>query len=165
MVADLRGKTFHNWEKFVKLYRQGRANGSGAETAAEIRERFGNEPIVHTIDEIDHLVSQDEIVLENMDNYANAGHDGRTNLLDAGESSSKRMKGKNKFSREDEVLMMKEGLDNVANAIKICAVEIGKLNQKPTSESENWKLLGELGIQGGALGRAYLFLMKNHDML
>ena len=103
-----------------------------------------------------------------MDNCANPGHDGGTNLLDEknskGESLSKRMKGKNKFPRDNEVLMMKE-LDNVANAIKIYAAEIEKLNQKLTSESEIWKLLGELGIQGGALGSADLFLMKNHDML
>jgi len=42
-----------------------------------------------------------------VENCVNAGHVGVTNLLDEenteGESSSKRMKGKNKFSREDEV--------------------------------------------------------------
>jgi len=41
----------------VKLYGQGRANGSGAEMTTEIKERLGNEPIVYTIDKIDHLVS------------------------------------------------------------------------------------------------------------
>jgi len=44
-------------ENLVKLYGQGRAIGSGAETAAEMREMLGNEPIVYTIDKIDHLVS------------------------------------------------------------------------------------------------------------
>ena len=47
-----------------------------------------------------------------------------------GESSFKRMKGKSKFSREDEGFMVKKGLDNVTSATKICAAEIEKLNQK-----------------------------------
>ena len=51
-----------------------------------------------------------------------------------GRSSSKRMKGKSKFSREDE--LMKARLDTVIDATKICAAEIEKMNQKPIFKYE-----------------------------
>ena len=105
----------------------------------------------------------------NIDNWANARHNGGINLPDEenseGESSHKRMKGKSKFSREAEVIIMKEGLDNVIDAIKICSVETKKMNQKPMSDSRIWKLLSELVIQGRVTSETYLFLVENLDML
>ena len=57
--------------------------------------------------------------------------EGLTCLMKKGEPSSKRMKDKTKFSKADEVIMIKAGLDNVADAIEICATEMRHTKKRP----------------------------------
>ena len=77
----------------VELYGKDRATGEQSETASEMRQRWATstrEGSMENIEDIDHLVAQNEATLESCDNV------GDNNV---GEASSKAKKGKHQKMR------------------------------------------------------------------
>ncbi|GAB2257306.1 hypothetical protein Droror1_Dr00023365 [Drosera rotundifolia] len=165
-AGEWKNKPILHYDKFVELYGQDRVTGEHAETAAEIRARRTTTDVsseddpFNTIDNIDQMVSENEIRLENFDDFRNdnkqtASYDMRS------ETGPPKKKKKSKISKdEDQLGIMKENLDNVAQAILDSAIELLKDTCLLISEHEVWNLLNELGVEDG-IDEAYVFLVRN----
>ncbi|XVE52413.1 hypothetical protein DITRI_Ditri02bG0120200 [Diplodiscus trichospermus] len=128
-----------------------RATGQHAETAKEMRKRRNSiveenhvDASTDTIDGIDFMVSQQEINLENFnpidDNAQNVPtHDHepttRSQVNSQSEASSK-PKNSKKSKIEEEVLVLKERLHNVTQAIASSTTELVKVATLPILENE-----------------------------
>ena len=106
------------------------------------------------IDDIDFMVSQHEINLENFEtidendqNVTSNEHETtkRSQVNSQAEGSSRRKSSK-KAKIDEEVIVLKEGIDNVAKAIAKSTAELVKATTLPIPENEVWSLLVELNI-------------------
>ena len=105
------------------------------------------------ISEIERLVAQNEATLEAV---------GEENI----NSPEARRRQKGKASREEVQTEIIKGIENVANAIMKSTEELVKSNQRlPISEKEIWNHVVELSLDSNKKMPAYLFLIKNPDML
>ena len=117
---------------------------------------------MENIEDIDYLVAQNEVTLESCDNV------GDNNV---GEASSKAKKRKASKNEEMEQIMgaiqgvalaMREGNSALRERNLIFERSLARL---PIPEQDMFHLLDEIGINSRLRMRAYLYLIKNPDML
>ena len=149
----------------VKLYGKDRATREQFETALEMRQRWATsigEGSMENIEDIDYLVAQNEVTLESCDNV------GDNNV---GEASSKAKKRKASKNEEMEQIMgaiqgvalaMREGNSALRERNLIFERSLARL---PIPGQDMFHLLDEIGINSRLRMRAYLYLIKNPDML
>ena len=149
----------------VKLYGKDRATREQFETALEMRQQWATstgEGSMENIEDIDYLVAQNEVTLESCDNV------GDNNV---GEASSKAKKRKASKNEEMEQIMgaiqgvalaMREGNSALRERNLIFERSLARL---PIPEQDMFHLLDEIGINSRLRMRAYLYLIKNPDML
>lgn len=147
----------------VKLYGKDRATREQSETALEMRQQWATsteEFSMENIEDIDYLVAQNEVTLESCDNV------GDNNV---GEASSKAKKRKVSKNEEMEQIMgaiqgvalaMREGNSALRERNLIFERSLARL---PIPEQDMFHLLDE--INSRLRMRAYLYLIKNPDML
>ncbi|KAJ4763392.1 Myb/SANT-like DNA-binding domain protein [Rhynchospora pubera] len=162
-VAVWRNNPIPNYNSLCLSYGVDRATLEEAEIAREMRERIRGEQEetrANTIEEIDHMVLNDEIRLEGYDTPPNA--EGRKRV-------------KRKIALVEEVTFVKKSFQIAADAIAKVAAEMVKIQpatdtvksqeKSPVSKTEIWKLLEELKLNAVELHKAYIFLIKNPEML
>ena len=142
----------------VELYGKDKAIGEQFETASEMRQRWETltgEGSMENIEDIDHLVAQNEVTLERCDNV------GDNNVGEAFSKAKKRKTSKNEDMEQimgaiqDVALAMREGNLNFERS----------LAHLPIPEQDVFHLLDEIGIDSRLRMRAYLYLIKNPNML
>ncbi|KAJ4801138.1 Myb/SANT-like DNA-binding domain protein [Rhynchospora pubera] len=114
-VAAWRNKPIPNYNSLCLLYGSDRATLEEAETAREMRERIRGEQEearANTIEEIDHMVLNDEIRLEGYDTPPNA---------------EGRKRAKRKIALVEEVTSVKKSFQIAADAIAKVAAEMVKI--------------------------------------
>ncbi|KAJ3688528.1 hypothetical protein LUZ61_017692 [Rhynchospora tenuis] len=162
-AAAWRNKPIPNYHNLCILYGADRATLEEAETAREMRDRIRSEQEesrTNTIEEIDHMVLNDEVRLEGYDTPPNV----------EGRKGAKR-----KLTLAEEVTAVKKSFQTAADAIAKAAADMVKIQaaadtvksqeKSPVSKSEIWKLLEELDLNMVELHKAYIFLIKNPEML
>ena len=164
-AKEFKNKPIPNYDKLVKLYGKDRATREQFETALEMRQRWATstgEGSMENIEDIDYLVAQNEVTLESCDNV------GDNNV---GEASSKAKKRKASKNEEMEQIMgaiqgvalaMREGNSALRERNLIFERSLARL---PIPEQDMFHLLDEIGINSRLRMRAYLYLIKNPDML
>ncbi|CAH9147553.1 unnamed protein product [Cuscuta epithymum] len=184
-AAEWKNKQMRNFHKLCLLFAKDRADGLLAETAAEMRKRknaFNEESEVYTsldnIDDLDSILESD-VNVENPFTSQQSGHRNtaqgvptqneeetvRSHSISHDKASSKGKAKKKKAKVDGEVVLLKEGLDNVAQAITTSTSELVKATTLPISESEVWNLLVDLNIAAEHRNACYLFLVQKPDML
>ena len=117
---------------------------------------------MENIEDIDHLVAQNEVTLESYDNV------GDNNVGEASSKVEKRKTSKNEDMEQimgaiqDVALAMREGNSVLREGNLIFERSLARL---PIPEQDVFHLLDEIGIDFRLRIRAYLFLIKNPNML
>ncbi|XP_075655140.1 uncharacterized protein LOC142625347 [Castanea sativa] len=104
-AKEFKNKPIPNYDKLVELYGKDRATGEQYETASEMRQQWATsigEGSMGNIEDIDHLVAQNEVTLESCDNV--------------GEASSKAKK--RKTSKNEDMEQIMGAIQNVALAMR-----------------------------------------------
>ena len=139
----------------VELYGKDRATGEQSEIVSEMRQRCATstgEDSMENIEDIDHLVAQNEVTLESCDNV------GKTSL-----KAKKRKTSKNEDMEQimgaiqDVALAMREGNSALREGNSIFERGLAHL---PTLEQDVFHLLDEIGIDSRLRMSAYLFLLR-----
>ncbi|KAF3643064.1 putative NAC domain-containing protein 66-like [Capsicum annuum] len=131
-AAELKNKSFRNYEKLVMLYGKDRATEKHAETGSDMLKRNAHKnpkkssADSFTIDEIDEMGYINTDSLKDMEVH----EQGMTDML-------------------------RGGMDNLAGAINW----ISPL--PPISENEIWNMLEKLNLEAGVNTKAYIFLCQN----
>ncbi|KAJ4811248.1 Myb/SANT-like DNA-binding domain protein [Rhynchospora pubera] len=164
-AATWRDKPIYHYQKLLILYGADRAIGDESETPQEMRERIRSEQEeIHnnTIDEIDRMVFNDEATLEGYDTPMNAN----TPVQNQADGSSCSKRAKRKISMEEDIDSLKESVQAISDVIVKTAAELVKPQEvRQMSKSEILNLLVELDLNASEMDRAYIFLIKNPDML
>lgn len=120
------------------------------------------------------MVAENEVRLENIDaidenaeNVPSNEHEvaTRSQVNSQVEASSKYKRDKKKSQLDDEIVILKEGFDNVAKAIASSTSELVKATTLLISENEVWNLLDDLDIDEQKCLACYFYLIKNPKML
>ena len=109
-------------------------------------------PTPITIDEIDNLVTQEEIILENIEPF-NIEVENVLSLR-ANSHDIRSIKKKKKVWADEEISKLKEGIDNIANAIRETSLHMVQDNILPIIESELWITLQDLELHDNTLSTA-----------
>ncbi|PHT65649.1 hypothetical protein T459_30074 [Capsicum annuum] len=165
-AAELKNKSFRNYEKLVMLYEKDTATGKHAETGSDMLKRNAHKNSKRssvdsfTIDEIDEMGYINTDSLEDIEGREQGDQSQATNdvptpnvYLEAPTPI------KNKKSKHDHLESMtsilRGGMDNLAGAIN----RLSSLS--PISENEIWNMLEELNLKSGVDTKAYIFLCQN----
>ncbi|KAG6471071.1 hypothetical protein ZIOFF_072167 [Zingiber officinale] len=147
VAVEWKTKPVRNYEKLVQLYGKDRATGQYAETASEMRKRKASIEVENnvgghnfeTIDEVEFMISQQEIHLDNED-AVNMGAQIPTqpskSQADSFVGSSSKKKSAKKGKVDDENIS--NAIDHVAQAIMSSTHEMVKSNELPIPEHEVW---------------------------
>ena len=117
---------------------------------------------MENIEEIDHLVAQNEVTLESYDNV------GDNNVGEASSKAKKRKTSKNEDMEQimgaiqDVALAMREGNSRLREWNLIFEKSLACL---PILEQDMLHLFNEIGIDSRLQMKAYLYLIKNPNML
>ena len=149
-----------NYSKMAQFWAKDRAKGDHVETAKDKRARHATST---TIDEIDNLISQNEVSLENFEveddqrspeiNIARS----QMSSQDAISSESK----KRQLAEDDELeIVISQSYDNVSNAIDRVTEVMAKCFSKSYG-AEVHSALGILDLDPISKTKAYIFFMEN----
>ncbi|KAL0001825.1 hypothetical protein SO802_015606 [Lithocarpus litseifolius] len=164
-AKELKNKPIPNYDKLVELYGKDRATGEQSETASEMRQQWATstgEGSMENIEDVDHLVAQNEVTLESCENVVD------NNVGEASSKAKKRKTSKNEDMEQimgaiqDVALAMREGNSALREGYLIFERSLARL---PIPEQDVFHLLDEIGIDSRLRMRAYLYLIKNPDML
>lgn len=160
------------------LYGNDRATGEEAETASEMRKRQHSSTenqLDTTIDDLDNLISTNQVILENVDNFIDIDNDIFNSSTqhpspgsNSGTTSKKRKKEDATKERESDFELIKGAIDNVAIALKEGnALFKDSYSHKvpPISGEETWDLIKECGCDSDLIPDIYCFLMSDVDKL
>ncbi|GAV78637.1 LOW QUALITY PROTEIN: Myb_DNA-bind_3 domain-containing protein, partial [Cephalotus follicularis] len=161
-----------NFDKLVELFAKDRATVI-AKTAKEKRQRWANSSSkegLDTINDIDHLVSQNEVTLENFEQLNDNIQEllspvmpSRLQSQSAG--SSKGKKRKNSNDDDYEVEIVKDVMMEIAGAIREGNVVLEKSQPRQYSEEELSVELAEIDVEPHLLTKSYIYLVRNPDMM
>ncbi|KAK9996837.1 hypothetical protein SO802_021523 [Lithocarpus litseifolius] len=160
-AKEFKNKPIPNFDKLVELYGKDRATGEQSETASEMSQRWATstgEGSMENIEDIDHLVAQNEVTLESCDNVVD------NNVGKASSKAKKRKTSKNEDMEQimgaiqDVALVMREGNSALREENLIFERSLARL---PIPEQDVFHLLDEIGIDSRLRMRAYLYLIKN----
>ncbi|KAJ9552825.1 hypothetical protein OSB04_016870 [Centaurea solstitialis] len=142
------------------------ATGGAAETAKERRNRMNaNKQIRETIDEIDLMVSNDEISLENFNNSDDIQITSPMPASQMNQPNVTTSKSKKRKADEEDVttVMIMTSIDNVANAIRESSKVFERSHPPLYSAKEIFDELQTMGVEPEKISRAYLFLVDKQD--
>ncbi|XP_039146886.1 uncharacterized protein LOC120284157 [Dioscorea cayenensis subsp. rotundata] len=196
-ASEWMNKSIRNYEKLVQLYGQDRATGQHAETASEMRRRrlqnSGNTSrspySADTINDIDFMVSQNEVNLENLcENENMTSHDNEVedeaSPLDQpsqfeAPSSSRSKRVRRNDNHEDADMSI--ALTSIASALVQSTKTMEKTNatiekstnvleqcvgnRDPLKDFDVWDMVTNIGIPQSLHTKAYVFLVKDPKML
>ncbi|XP_042433011.1 uncharacterized protein LOC122019624 [Zingiber officinale] len=173
-AAEWKTKPIRNYEKLVQLYGKDRATVQYAETASEMRKRKASIEVENnvgghnfeTIDEVEFMISQQEIHLDNEDAVnmdAQIPTQPSKSQADSFVGLSSKKKSAKKGKVDDENIS--NAIDHVAQAIMSSTHEMVKSNELPIPEHEVWSLLNQLGVEQHITSTCYLFLVQRPKML
>ncbi|KAJ1689304.1 hypothetical protein LUZ63_013459 [Rhynchospora breviuscula] len=101
---------------------------------------------------------------EVMDGVTFEGLDGLNNL--EGESCSSKKRARKVNKDQANVMILREGLDKIAEAITKSTAELVKSRQRlPIPEGQMWDLLVELGFEESVISTVYIFLIERPHMV
>ncbi|XP_074559034.1 uncharacterized protein LOC141814972 [Curcuma longa] len=176
-AAEWKSKPIRNYEKLVQLYGKDRATGQHANTASEMRKKRTSMEVENnigenqfeTIDEVDLMISQQEIHLDNS-NAINEDVQIPTPNSEPTKSQANSFVGassKNKSAKKGKVDddSISKAIDHVAQAIMSSTHEMVKSNELPIPENEVWSLLTQLGVEQYRVSKCYLYLVERPKML
>ncbi|MCE3051589.1 hypothetical protein HAX54_050270, partial [Datura stramonium] len=151
-AADLKVKSFRNYDKLVMLYGKDRATGKHAETDSDMLKRNAHKNLKRsstdslTIDDVDEMIYMNTASLENIERHEQAEQTQPTN--DAPTSNvypEAPTPAKNKKSKDDHLEGMTDilrgGIDNLASAIN----QLSSI--PPIPENEIWKMVQEMNLE------------------
>ncbi|GAV61532.1 LOW QUALITY PROTEIN: Myb_DNA-bind_3 domain-containing protein, partial [Cephalotus follicularis] len=160
-----------NYDQLLELFAKDRATGATAKTAKEKRQRWANPSLgdgMDAIDGIDHLVSN-EVTLESFEET----HDNIQQLLSPGMPSrstsqtivsSRGKKRKSSNDDEYEAEIFKEGMMDIASALKEGNAILEKSQPHLYSEEELFAVLVDIDVEPQLLTKSYIYLVRNIDM-
>lgn len=180
-------KQVFNYEELSELFAKDRATGGKAETAKEKCKKWaaGSEFGAETIDQIDDLLTANEVTLENFsaaddvqilsgmdypqEHQSSASKSIPRKRKNDGEDEMENSKGKKKkVEVEGEMTKILTSMEHVADALKEGNNILKETNlileqsrQRVYSEEEIFKQLEIIGLEEDAIYNAYLFLAKN----
>ena len=149
----------------VELFGKDRATGEQSETTSKMRQRWATstgEGSMENIEDINHLVAQNEVTFESYDNV------GDNKVGEASSEAKKRKTSKNEDMEQimgaiqDVALAMRRGNSALREGNLIFERSLARL---PIPEQGMFHLLDEIGIDSRLRMRAYLYLIKNPDLL
>ena len=188
-AAEWQNKVVRNYDKLCQLFAKDRATGENVEIATKIRRRRATileennvEEPFNTIDDIDFMVSQNDIILENLNaskgpipeatagnspNHSQPGGNAQYVEIDDHDEVPSKNKKRRKGRVDEEVSLLKMGLDNVAQAITNSTDALVKatVSKLPISESEVLNMLIDLGIDEESQDAIYLYLIEKLEKL
>lgn len=101
---------------------------------------------------------------EVMDGVTFEGLDGLNQL--EGESCSSKKRARKVNKDQANAMILREGLDKIAEAITKSTAELVKLRQRlPIPEGQMWDLLVELGFEESVISTVYIFLIERPHMV
>ncbi|KAG6470760.1 hypothetical protein ZIOFF_071837 [Zingiber officinale] len=144
-AAEWKTKPIRNYEKLVQLYGKDRATGQYAETASEMRKRKASIEVENnvgghnfeTIDEVEFMISQQDIHLDNEDAVnmdAQIPTQPSKSQAESFVGSSSKKKSAKKGKVDDENIS--NAIEHVAQAIMSSTHEMVKSNELPIPEHE-----------------------------
>ncbi len=152
-------KPIPHYDKMLILYGNDRATGDESGTAKEVRRRQAFEQM-ETIDEIDHLVSENEVNLESCD----LSDDTEQHFSEARARKTKKSKGAK--NDNDDGMLIKEAIDNVAQVMERGNLVLEKMMQRlPIPEEQLWTLLEEISLEPHVLTDAYVHLIAHPEKI
>ncbi|GAV78975.1 LOW QUALITY PROTEIN: Myb_DNA-bind_3 domain-containing protein, partial [Cephalotus follicularis] len=161
-----------NFDKLVELFAKDRATAI-AESAKEKRQRWANSSSkegLDTINDINHLVSQNEVTLENFEQL----NDNIQELLSSfmpsrlqsqSIGSSKGKKRKNSNDGDYEVEIVNDAMMEIARAIREENVVLEKSQPRQYSEEELFAELVNIDVEPHLLTKSYIYLVRNPDIM
>jgi len=121
-----------------------------------------------TIEEIDHLVETNEVILEGFDDerYHSSISPNRPSISTSQDVSSSRTKKRAKKVVEDDTSMreISETLKTMVEVFKMSSEELVK-QSKSANGGDIWAELVEIGVEPTSLPKVYMYLVKNVDAL
>ncbi|PHU30508.1 hypothetical protein BC332_02601 [Capsicum chinense] len=165
-TAELKNKSFRNYEKLVMLYGKDRVTGKHAETGLDMLKRntYKNPRKSSvdslTIDEIDDMAFINIDSLEDMEGHKQGDQSQAPSDVPTHTVYSKGpTPSRNKKSKHDHLKGMTDtlrgGMDNLAGVIN----RFSPLS--PIHETEIWNMLEDLDLEPGVNIKAYIFLCQN----
>ncbi|KAI5671947.1 hypothetical protein M9H77_12311 [Catharanthus roseus] len=160
LAEKWKNKPISNYESMDEPFAKDRATGEGATTAKEKRKRWENKENgqqVNSIDEIDHLVSQNVIELEEFAATPRRMNEHPKNIAAQQQKKSDRQSGKKrKMSNDEEFDVLKGALHTVAELIR----EGNSVMEM--SRSHVYQLV-VIGIESQIIDYCYIYLTQNAD--
>ncbi|KAI3691646.1 hypothetical protein L6452_31446 [Arctium lappa] len=149
----------------LELFARDRATGGAAETAKERRNRMTtNQQRSETIDEIDRMVSIDEI---NLENFISSDDIQVTSTMSASQMNQPKVTTSKSKKRkvEEDVTASKitVAIDNVANAISESTHAFERSHRPVYLGEQIYNELDLMGVGPEKMSRAYLFLVANPE--
>lgn len=171
-AAEWRHKPIPFYYKLAKLFGKDRATGDHEDTGFEMRARKAANSRSHgaTIEEIDHLVETNEVILERFDVDDEIYHSNispkRPSISTSQDVSSSRTKKRAKKVVEDDTSMreISKTLKTMVEVFKMSSEELVK-QSKSANGGDIWAELVEIGVDPASLPKVYMYLVKNADAL
>ena len=171
-VSEWRHKPIPFYYKLAKLFGKDRATGDHEDTSFEMRARKATNSMSHgaTIEEIDHLVETNEVILERFDVDDEIYHSSispkRPSISSSQDVSSSRTKKRAKKVVEDDTSMreISKTLKTMVEVFKMSSEELVK-QSKSANGGDIWVELVEIGVEPASLPKVYMYLVKNVDAL
>ena len=156
-----------NYERLVILYGNDRATGDHAETASELRKRKAtivDEDFMNTVEGIDHLISQNEVTLEDCTALANDDVDVEvpSQIPSTGGCNRKVKKAKKSEGGFDKIYST---MNNVAEAPREMNQSMHENSKPLILDEELWSLLQELEFDPSLMSTIFYKLMSDRIML
>ncbi|GKD72103.1 Myb/SANT-like domain-containing protein, partial [Tanacetum coccineum] len=162
-ASKWRKKPMSHYNELFELFAKDRATGDAAGTAKERNNRLrNNEQRLETIDEIDHLLETNEVVLEQINQNEDVHVSPKVKTPNVNTSKNKKRKLEEDNDLTSKILV---SFNHLADAIK----ESNKVmeNSRPHvySEGEIYNELELLGLEQEDVPPAYLFLVERPDKM
>ncbi|CAK8576208.1 unnamed protein product [Lathyrus sativus] len=170
-AAEWKNKSILFYDKLANFFRKDRATGEHEGTTAEMRaKKDANVEKSHgtTIEEIDHLVETNEVILEGFDDDEHHSNNSptRPSIINSQDVSSSRTKKRVKKVIEDDTSMIEisKTFKKMIDVFEMNFMELVK-QSKNANGGDIWDELVKIGVEPSSLPLVYMYLVKNVDTL
>ncbi|CAK8540092.1 unnamed protein product [Lathyrus sativus] len=170
-AAEWKNKPILFYDKLAKLFGKDRATREHEGTIAKMRaKKAANVEKSHgtTIEEIDHLVETNEVILEGFDDDEHHSNNSPTRpyITNSQDVSSSRTKKRVKKVIEDDTSMIEisKTFKKMVDVFEMNSMELVKQSKNANGE-DIWAEFVEIGVEPSSLSLVYMYLVKNADAL
>ncbi|CAK8568966.1 unnamed protein product [Lathyrus sativus] len=170
-AAEWKNKPILFYDKLAKHFGKDRATGEHEGTNAEMRaKKAANVEKSHgtIIEEINHLVETNEVILEGFDDDEHHSNNTptRPSITNSQDVSSSRTKKRVKKVIEDDTSMteISKTFKTMVDVFEMNFMELVK-QSKNANVGDTWAELVEIGVEPSSLPLVYMYLIKNVDAL